>query len=154
MISIIFSFIPIILIVIWMAFSTKRNSLSWEIKKGYNCYNCKSVIQLTVDETNKRLFNDDEQIQLCTTCNRDRKIKSINNKFIHKFYKFQNWLVSKKSDKMFVWFITPISIFLILGVILSNRYISCISSTLNSIYLIIQIYKTYYTSQKKIKNLS
>ena len=56
----------------------KNVSISWEIKKGVLCYSCK---ERTSDNEDDWIYNLDinkEDIKLCTSCERDEKLGSIN----------------------------------------------------------------------------
>jgi hypothetical protein len=153
MISVIFSFLPIILIFFSIRQLYKREYVNYDIKKGYICYNCKSEIPHTSDEKFSKVLDETDFSQLCIPCNRDIKIESLNSNYKLLFHKFKKWLVSKKSEKLFFYFLIPIVVLILSDIILKvlgyDIKLNYIYITLNIIYLIITIFKNNLTSKNK-----
>lgn len=153
MFSIIYSLFPLILIPVSMFLTIKRKSLSWEIKKGKICFNCKEDLNLSDKDLMSRIMVDTDHSKLCTTCLRDLKIKSIRNPLINLKYKFQKYLISKKSDKLIWYFVGSVFFFIGLDVVLMffglKLHLSWIYSSINIVFWIYSIYKILYTTQKK-----
>lgn len=153
MFSIIYSLFPLILIPVSMFLTIKRKSLTWEIKKGKICFNCKEDLNLSDKDLMSRIMVDTDHSKLCTTCLRDLKIKSIRNPLINLKYKFQKYLISKKSDKLIWYFVGSVFFFIGLDVVLMffglKLHLSWIYSSINIVFWIYSIYKILYTTQKK-----
>lgn len=153
MISVIYSLFPILLIPISMILMVRRKSLSWEIKKGKICYNCKDNLNLSDKDLMSRLVDDNCHSKLCTSCLRDIKINSIRNPLFNLKYKFQRYLIDKKSDKLIWYFFGSVFFFIGLDILLMyfgiKLHLSWIYSTINIVFWIFSIYKILYTTTKK-----
>ena len=78
MFNIIYCFLPIFLVIFNMYLLKSREYISWDVKKGKMCYNCKTDLNLSEEEIFKRLGNySDEHMKLCLSCSRDIKLSSI-----------------------------------------------------------------------------
>lgn len=153
MFSIIFSLFPLLLIPITMILTAKRKSLSWEIKKGKICYNCKDNLNLSDKDLMSRIMVDTDHSKLCTSCSRDMKINSIRNPLISLKYKFQKYLASKKSDNLIWYFSIAAFFFIVLDILLVifgiKLQLSWTYSSINIIFWSLSIYKILYTTTKK-----
>ncbi len=154
MFSIIYCFLPILFIIFDMYLLKSREYISWDVKKGKMCYNCKSDLNLSEEEIFKRIGNySNEHMKLCLSCSRDIKLRSIINPIRSLKFKFEKSLFSKKYDKIFYYFIGFFSFFIILDIILISSGIKMklylIYGTINILFWILNIYKTIYTTIKK-----
>ena len=87
MFSIIYCFLPIFLVIFNMYLLKSRDYVSWDVKKGKMCYNCKTDLNLSEEEIFKRLGNySDEHMSLCLSCSRDIKLNSIISPIRSNFY--------------------------------------------------------------------
>lgn len=158
MFSIIYSLFPLLLLPISIILTVKRKSLSWEIKKGKICYNCKEDLNLSNEELMKILMLDTDNSKLCLCCSRDLKINSIKNPLIASKYKFKKYLISKNSDKLVWYFGGSVFFFIVIDFSMMiffdvKLHLFWIYSSINIIFWIINIYKTYYTTIKKPSDL-
>lgn len=150
--SLLFNLIPLLLIPISMYFTIKRKSLSWELKKGTICRNCKKDLGLSELEILSRIDSGDDFSKICVQCSRDIKIDSIKNPLINLKYKFKNYLISEESDKL-VWYFTA-AVFFFIGLDITLMLfeiklgLSWIYGSLNIIFWIISIYKIFLTTKK------
>lgn len=154
MFSIIFCFLPLFLIPLTLYFSKKRKSLSWEIKKGKICYNCKESFNLSDRVLMSRLMDDKEHVKLCISCSRECKINCLRNPIKKIYYKFQNFTVRKKSNKISFYFILFALFFIGLDLLLNflgiNLPLFFLYGTSNIVFWFINIYQLLYTSKKKV----
>lgn len=153
MFSIIYSLFPLLLIPISMILTVKRKSLSWEMKMGKICYNCKEYLNLSNKDLMSRLMDENDHSKLCISCSRDTKINSIRNPLINLKYKFQKYLTSKKSDNLIWYFTLAAFLFIVLDILLMyfgiKLHLSWIYSSINIVFWISSIYKILYTTTKK-----
>lgn len=153
MVSVIFCISPFFIMAYYFLILRKRESLDWYIKKGHICYNCKEDLNISEDDSWDRLASMDNYSKLCVSCNRDRKISSINNQILSFKYKFQNFMVSPKYDKMNLLFLLIIVFSIGLDVILKLNNIKLdlwiIYGSSNIIWWSLIIWKTLYTTRKK-----
>lgn len=156
MFSVIYCLFPVLLIPISIYLSQKRKSLSWEIKKGKICYHCKEDINLSDDILMSRIMMNKDYKKLCTKCSRDIKIDSIKNPIIFLKYKFDKYLISKKSDELNWYFAGSVFMLITVDIILTicgyKIGLYLLYGTLNIIFWIISIYKIIYTTQKKVSD--
>lgn len=134
--------------------STKRESLSWDIKKGKICYNCKESLNLSDKDLLARLMVDKEHQKLCISCLRDCKINSLRNPIKKLYYNFQNFVVKKKSNKLVFYFTSFALFFILLDILLKvlgiNLPLFFLYGTSNIVFWFINIYQLFYTSKKKV----
>ncbi len=153
MFSIIFCFFPILFLIFQFYLLKKRKSLSWEIKKGHICYNCKQDLNISEKDIWDRLMKSEDFSKVCISCSRDRKIASLKNRLLVFKYKFQKVIVSKKFEKIHFVFLPIVFFFIILDVVLifcgMKLGLWVVYGSLNIIWWLIVTYKTYYTSEKK-----
>lgn len=150
--SLLFNIIPFILIPISMYLTKKRKSLTWEIKKGTVCYNCKEDLGLSEMKLLSRIMDSKDFSKLCVQCTRDIKIESIKNPTLNLKYKFKKYLISKKSDKL-IWYFTAAAFFFIgLDITLMlfeiKLGLSWIYGSVNIIFWLVSIYKIFLTTKK------
>ena len=153
MFSIIYCLLPLVFIFFQFSILKKRNSLSWEIKKGKICYNCKEDLNLSEKDTFDRLMKSEDYSKLCISCSRDRKISLLKYPSLILKYKFQKYLISQKFNKLNIYFLISVLFFIILDVIFKINGISSslylVYGSINIIYWCISIYRTIYMSNKK-----
>ena len=152
MFSIIYCLLPLVFIFFQFSILKKRNSLSWEIKKGKICYNCKEDLNLSEKETFERLMKSEDYSKICIPCSRDRKISLLQYPYLIIKYKFQKYLISQKFNKLNIYFLISVLFFIILDVIFKINGISSslylVYGSINIIYWCISIYRTIYMSNK------
>lgn len=145
---------PFFLMPVTLYLSTKRESLSWEIKKGKICYNCKESLNLSDKDLLARLMVDKEHQKLCISCLRDCKINSLRNPIKKLYYNFQNFVVKKKSNKLVFYFTSFALFFILLDILLKvlgiNLPLFFLYGTSNVVFWFINIYQLFYTSKKKV----
>lgn len=153
MFYLLFCLLPILIIPISMYLTIKRDSLTWEIKKGKICYHCKSTLNLSDKDLMSRLMIENDHSMLCLSCSRDTKINSLKNPLLKYKYSFQKYLVQKKSDKITIYFTISSFFFISLDIILMifsiKTILSLVYGSINLVFWIISIYKILYTTKKK-----
>lgn len=152
MIAIIFGFLPIILIPIGILLTRRRESLTWEIRKGKICYNCKQDTNISDDLMFKRLLDQTDYSKLCVSCVRDMKITSIRNPLILIKHKFLKYMITKNFDKLSIYFGVIIFILITIDVIFMMNGIRLrlfwIYSSINLLLWSLIFYKIIYTTKK------
>ena len=130
-----------------------RESVSWDVRKGKKCYNCKDNLDLSNEDLFKRLLDDKNHKRLCISCSRDIKLSLIRNPIYSLKFKFHKYLFSKESDKMVYYFTVFVFFFILLDIILMifgiKAKIYLIYGTVNIFFWIVNTYKTIYTTTKK-----
>jgi len=153
MIGLIYCFIPIFLLLYQLWVMKKRTSITWNIKKGEICYHCKESLNLSDDLLFKRLLDPTDYSQLCISCNRDKKIQQIKRPYLKWKFKFLNFIISKDFNKFNLIFVISIFSIIILDVILisigTKIRLWPVYGTINLIFYLISIYRTFYTTTKK-----
>jgi hypothetical protein len=153
MFSIIYCFLPIIFIPFNMYLMKSRESVSWDVRKGKKCYNCKDNLDLSNEDLLKRLLDDKNHKRLCISCSRDMKLSLIKNPISSLKFKFHKYIFSKESDKMVYYFTVFVFFFILLDIILMifgiKSKIYLIYGTINIFFWIVNTYKTIYTTTKK-----
>jgi hypothetical protein len=153
MFEIIYCFLPFLFFIFQFYFLKKRKSLSWEIKKGHICYNCKESLNISEKEIWDRMMKSDDYSKLCLSCNRDRKLSQLENPILIWKHKLQKIMVTKKFEKIHIKFLPIVFLLIVLDVILLflgiKLYLWILYGSLNIIWWSMITYKTYYTSQKK-----
>jgi hypothetical protein len=153
MFSIIFCFLPILFMIFQFYLLKSRNSVTWEIKKGQICHNCK--VDLNISEKDKfgRMMKSEDFSKLCITCNRDQKISGLKNPLLRWRFKIQKRMISDKFDKLY-WFFTPVVFLVIITDLILMFYkirlnLWIVYGSINFIWWILMIWKSLYTTQKK-----
>jgi hypothetical protein len=130
-----------------------RESVSWDVRKGKKCYNCKDNLDLSNEDLLKRLLDDKNHKRLCISCSRDMKLSLIKNPISSLKFKFHKYIFSKESDKMVYYFTVFVFFFILLDIILMifgiKSKIYLIYGTINIFFWIVNTYKTIYTTTKK-----
>ena len=153
MFNIVYCFLPLIFIPFNIHLLKKRNYVSWDVKKGKKCYNCKDDLNLSNVDLFKRLMDSEEHTRLCVSCSRDMKLSLIKNPISSLKFKFHKYLFSKKSDKIVYYFTGGVFFFILLDITLmffgikANLYL--VYGTINIFFWILNTYKTIYTTEKK-----
>lgn len=157
MFSIVYCFLPIIFIPFSMYLLKRREYVSWDVRKGKKCYNCKMDLTLSNEELLKRLLDDKSHDRLCISCSRDMKLSLIKSPISSLKFKFHKYLFSKKSDKMVYYFAGFVFFFIILDITLMffgvKLKLYLIYGTINIIFWIVNTYKTIYTTTKKTSEI-
>jgi hypothetical protein len=153
MFAIIFCFLPFLFFIFQFYFLKKRKSLSWEIKKGHICYNCKESLDISEREIWDRMMKSDDYSKICLSCNRDRKLSSLKNPLLKWKFKIQKILITDRLDKLH-WIFSPIVFSLIiLDVIFIFSGVKfrlwVFYGSFNLIWWSIITCKTIYTTTKK-----
>jgi len=153
MFQIIFCFLPILFVFFQFYLLKKQKSVSFDIKKGHICYNCKQDLNISEKDLWDRMLRSDDFSKLCISCSRDRKIFLLKNPILIFKYKFQKFMISNGSEKLHWVFLLIVASVIILDFILKLfGIISCLwllYGSLNIIWWSIITYKTYYTTIKK-----
>lgn len=153
MFNIVYCFLPIIFIPFNMYLMKSRESVSWDVRKGKKCYNCKDNLDLSNEDLLKRLLDDKNHKRLCISCSRDMKLSLIKNPISSLKFKFHKYIFSKESDKMVYYFTVFVFFFILLDIILMifgiKAKIYLIYGTINIFFWIVNTYKTIYTTTKK-----
>lgn len=153
MFSIIFCFLPILFMIFQFYLLKKRKSVTWEIKKGHICYNCKEDLNISEKEIWDRMMKSEDFSKLCISCSRDQKISTLKNPLLRWKFKIQKRMINDKFDKLY-WFLTP-AVFLVIVVDLVLLYYKIrlnlwiVYGSINLIWWILMIWRNLYTTQKK-----
>lgn len=153
MFSVIYCFLPLLFIPFNIFLEKRRESISWEVKRGKKCFSCKENLDLPEEDLFKRILDDKELTQLCVSCSRDMKLSLIKNPISSLKFKFHKYLFSNKSNNIVYYFTIGVFIFILLDTYLIYSGIRMklylIYGTMNIIFWIVNTYKTYYTTIKK-----
>lgn len=154
MLGLILCLIPIP-IMFWNFFLLKkRESISFEMRKGWICHCCKQSNDMTdVQKINKILISENNY-HICTSCSRDRKLKMLRYPILKWVYNFWDLFIMTPSSSPYtkiylglIFFLIAIDmIFLFNGIKIG---LSFFYGLLNFIYWILNTSKTYYTSISK-----
>jgi hypothetical protein len=130
-----------------------RNSVTWEIKKGHICYNCKEDLNISEKDSWDRMMKSEDFSKLCISCSRDQKISALKSPLLKWKFKIQKRMIGDKFDKLY-WFFTPaVFLVIVLDLILMfykirlNLWI--VYGSINLIWWILMIWRSLYTTQKK-----
>lgn len=153
MFSIIFCFLPILFMIFQLYLLKSRNSVTWEIKKGHICYNCKEDLNISEKDSWDRMMKSEDFSKLCISCSRDQKISALKSPLLKWKFKIQKRMIGDKFDKLY-WFFTPaVFLVIVLDLILMfykirlNLWI--VYGSINLIWWILMIWRSLYTTQKK-----
>lgn len=153
MFSIIYCFLPLLFIPFNLFLDKRRESISWEVKRGKKCYSCKEDLDLPEEDLFKRILSDKEHTQLCVPCSRDMKLSLIKNTMISLKFKFHKYLFSNKSNNTVYYFTIAVFLFILLDIILMTFGIKIklylIYGSINILFWAFNTYKTLYTTIKK-----
>lgn len=159
--TIFFSLIPFIFLIYSIILSYRRESISYDIKKGYICYSCKSEID-TFDDRVQRLMNSQikldhitllEKPTICKSCDRESKLNQLSR--LGFFYsmksKLDSYLILDKSNKLILLFITTFIPCLILDMYFLNeyRFFFYLGQFFQTVYWLLIIRRQYLTTIKK-----
>ncbi len=153
MFSIIFCFLPILFMIFQFYLLKSRNSVTWEIKKGHICYNCKENSNISEKDKWDRMMKSEDFSKLCISCSRDQKISTLKNPLLRWKFKIQKRMIGDKFDKLY-WFFTP-AVFLVIVVDLILMFYKIrlnlwiVYGSINLIWWILMIWRSLYTTQKK-----
>lgn len=147
MLSLIISLIPFFLIAFYFIYLKSKggmksyaNSMSNK-KLGIICYECSYDIS---HEYSDKIFTPTQDIRICKSCERDRKIKSLTNPLKSSYYKFDRIFFDKKFEKyLFILLVSAISL-IVIQLILSIFKVTNSSMPTNillTIYWIFMIYR-------------
>jgi hypothetical protein len=151
---VIWCFLPVLLMIWHSIILKKRESISWEIKRGIICWECKERFDIPQQEIWKKIGSEKEHTKICDSCNRDIKIKSLKNKFFSYRKSFREYLISEKSNKLNYIFISTILFLITLDVVLKFQSIDIngiqwLYGGINIFYWSIILYKSYIITIKK-----
>ena len=104
MFSVIYCFLPLLFIPFNIFLEKRRESISWEVKRGKKCFSCKENLDLPEEDLFKRILDDKELTQLCVSCSRDMKLSLIKNPISSLKFKFHKYLFSNKSNNIVYYF--------------------------------------------------
>jgi hypothetical protein len=150
MISLIISLIPFTLIAFYFFYLKSKggiksyvNSMSNK-KLGIVCYECSGDIS---SEYSDKIFTPSQEIRICKSCERDRKVKSLINPLKSTYYKFDRIFFDKKFEKYL--FILLISAILLIGVQLILSIFKVANSSIPT-NILLTIYWTFMIYRVKI----
>lgn len=164
MLNLILSIIPCIIALFYFIYmilkKNKIKNIQTELLSGLNCYECKCKIELSEFEmlnNIENLYNHNEKLTLCKSCNRDLKIDILKSKK-RIFNKIKLFIISKnKFDKITLILFTIIVPLVILNIFATIKGVHIFGYLLNSFltfYWIIIIYrdKFIYIKKNRSKN--
>jgi len=147
MLSFIISLIPFFLIAFYFIYLKSKggmksyaNSMSNK-KLGIVCYECSSNIS---SEYSDKIFTPSQEIRICKSCERDRKVKSLINPLKSNYYKFDTIFFNKKFEKyLFILLVSAISLIVIQLVLSIFKFTnsSIPTNILLTIYWVFMIYR-------------
>lgn len=153
MLNLILSIIPCIIALFYFIYmilkKNKIKNIQTELLSGLNCYECKCKIELSEFEmlnNIENLYNHNEKLTLCKSCNRDLKIDILKSKK-RIFNKIKLFIISKnKFDKitliLFTTIIVPLIILNIFATIKGVHIFGYLLSIFATFYWIIILYRS------------
>lgn len=154
MFVLIWTFIPFVFIIWNITVLKRRKLVTFEIKRGIICWECKNRLNTTEEELWKRIGSDKDYSSICNSCNRDIKIKSLKNKFFSYRKSIQEYLICGNSNKLIYIFISIVLFLVALDIILKLSSIDIVGlqwlyGGVNIFYWSIMVYRSYITTIKK-----
>lgn len=150
MIKLIFSVFNLILL--FIALLRFRRDMRWELRSGINCYNCKDFIGI---EKKPSLVED---FRLCSSCERDRKIRIVKNFLSIDTISCKKYFLSRKFGNIQWYMLVVMLILLASDLFLSIKYdyelVGYISTGFNTIFYLLWIYVINISTQPKNKKPS
>jgi hypothetical protein len=123
----------------------KIKNIQTELLSGLNCYECKCKIELSEFEmlnNIENLYNHNEKLTLCKSCNRDLKIDILKSKK-RIFNKIKLFIISKnKFDKITLILFTIIFILNIFATIKGVHIFGYLLNIFATFYWIIILYRS------------
>jgi hypothetical protein len=112
---------------------------------GIECFKCSSEI---IDPYHANLENQDN-LSLCKSCNRDQKIKNLLKKINLKYYIYK-FVLSRKSEYITIGFVLVSLIILLISMFTGfTNYISMLNSSIIISHWVISIYRIIISKNKK-----
>jgi hypothetical protein len=153
---------PFIFIAYYIFLIKKRKSISYDLKHGLRCFSCKEEIEMSdidkynllSDILNKLKNNEDaKKFTICKSCERNQKLDDlVTHKGVSRINKLKIFLISEKSNKLNLWLIFGLVLFLLIDVFFRIFFKINFFSYIYNIYLCfywcIMIYKQKITSIK------
>jgi hypothetical protein len=157
--ELIYSFFPVftalfMMVYLYRVYKTKK-SITWDIKKGDNCYSCKEFIEEQPYrwDNSTGTFDTSVNFKMCTSCNRDEKLDDVIKPSILVLFKlktlnnFKKFLYSDKSNKFIIFLFI---IMMILSMVIdytvrfffNTKVLSFLYPLTSTIYWVIFYYKT------------
>ena len=160
--SLLFSFVPFILIFIYLRMLRKRTLISFYIKSGIRCYSCKDEIITIMDEeyfNSLRKMEEEEKdtYRLCTSCERNRSIDILFSKKRGQIMlELKKFILSSKYDKIQRVIIIGCMALPIIGLIVKyafgfENHLSDVSNLINTIIWSFMIFQLRATTIPKEK---
>lgn len=85
----------------------KKTMITWNIRRGDNCYSCKEFIDEKPYWWNSKTgeIDNSENFKMCTSCNRDEKLDDIIKPIfkLKTLNNFKKFLYSEKSNKFIIF---------------------------------------------------
>ena len=103
-------------------------------RNGIICSNCSNRV-LSDSEINYEVFQREEHFSECVSCRRNSRLNLLISFGSIKSH-FNKWLLSKKSEKILIFFISTSLLFVLSTIFISNKTYSNITSICNSCVLI------------------
>jgi hypothetical protein len=159
MIYTLLSLMPFPFIILYYFLMKKRNSISFEIKAGINCYSCGQPLK-SKDEYYEQLINGEKKIEgtyykNCLSCSRDNNINRLTNEIKYNFISnIKKVVLSEKSVVYSRYLLVLMVIFIFADVIfvinnLNFRIFIILSNLFNVIFWIYMLLKLKYTTVNK-----
>lgn len=159
MIYTLLSLMPFPFIILYSFLMKKRNSISFEIKAGINCYSCGQPLK-SKDEYYEQLINGEKKIdeiyyKNCLSCSRDNNINRLTNELKYNFISnIKKVVLSEKSVVYSRYLLVLMVIFIFADVIfvinnLNFRIFIILSNLFIVIFWIYMLLKLKYTTIKK-----
>jgi hypothetical protein len=152
--EIIYSIFPLFTVFFMMIYlfriNKTKNNITWDIRRGDNCYSCKEFIEEQPYWWNSQTgeIEKSEKFKMCTSCNRDEKLHDVINPIfkLKTLNNFKKFLYSEKSNK----FIISLLIIMILSMVIdysvrfffNTKILSFLYPLTSTIYWAIFYYKT------------
>ena len=150
----IITFLPLALMIFAVSrvyyLSKKKESITYDVKRGNICYSCKEDIYTYLDKE-YNYGESDEKFTLCKSCNRDEKLNDItSNGLLSKVDMFKKYLY--RYPNQLAWTILSLMLIFTISDVALNYYYDVnpkLGSIFNTLYWTLMCYKTELNFRRK-----
>ena len=123
--------LPIIFFITNLILLKTRNLVSLDMKRGFRCYNCKTITEFDPNTIFSKVGEyDTKDFTLCKMCTRDVKIDLLKSNLIGIKTRLKKWIVVTSDFHLIKWFSVSSFIFI-------SFYVILLISNIDSILLLV-----------------